>query len=161
MKIENVDLYITGSNSKMLSVGILTEFKDRGEEIKVFPLSYREFYDVFENKSQAWKEYFNYGGMPRLVSMKNHESKSKYLRDLFSKTYISDVIEKNNIRNEKEYLDDLLNILASSVGSLTNPKKYQTHLKALRTQLYILQQLQIILITLLMHLLFLDHIDIM
>lgn len=134
MKLKNIDLYITGSNSKMLSIDILTEFKDRGEEIKVFPLSYNEFYDAYENKSEAWKEYFNYGGMPRLVSMKNHESKSKYLSDLFSKTYITDVIERNDIRNEKEYLDDLLNILASSVGSLTNPQKISNTFKSLKNK---------------------------
>ncbi|NLZ71713.1 MAG: ATP-binding protein [Clostridiaceae bacterium] len=130
MKIENIDIYVTGSNSKMLSTDILTEFKDRGEEIRVNPLSFKEFYDCFEDKQNAWREYFNYGGMPRLVTMSKHEDKSKYLKDLFSKTYITDVIERNNVRKDKEFFDDLLNILASSIGSLTNPRNIANTFKS-------------------------------
>ena len=124
MKLKNVDLYVTGSNSKMLSTDILTQFKDRGDEIKVNPLSYKEFYDACgEDKRGCWKEYFTYGGMPFVMSKKTHEEKSNYLKGLFKKTYITDVIERNNIKNDAEILEDLLNILSSSVGSLTNPKK--------------------------------------
>jgi len=134
MKVKNIDLYITGSNSKMLSTDILTEFKDRGEEIRVYPLSFKEFYNAFNDKQSAWREYFNYGGMPRLVSMSKHEDKSKYLKDLFSKTYITDVIEKNDIRKDKVYIDDLLNILASSIGSLTNPRNISNTFRSVKKE---------------------------
>lgn len=124
MKIKNVDLYVTGSNSRMLSSDILTEFKDRGDEIRVNPLTYSEFYDAFDGEKRfAWKEYYTYGGMPLVLSKKTHEEKSKYLKDLFSKTYLSDVLEHNRIANEQPVLEDLLNIVSSSVGSLTNPNK--------------------------------------
>lgn len=124
MKIPNVDLYVTGSNSKMLSSEIITEFKDRGDEIRVHPLSFKEFYDSFEgDKNNAWKEYFTYGGMPLVVSKKSHEEKSTYLKSLFSKTYITDVIERNSLNKDKDVLEELLNIISSSIGSLTNPTK--------------------------------------
>lgn len=133
MKIKNVDLYVTGSNSKMLSSDILTEFKDRGDEIHVNPLSYAEFYNAFDgDKRSAWYEYLTYGGMPLVLSKKNHEEKSKYLKDLFSKTYITDVLERNKIGNDKEVLEDLLNILSSGVGSLTNPTKLANTFKSVK-----------------------------
>lgn len=124
MKLKNVDLYVTGSNSRMLSSDILTEFKDRGDEIRVNPLTYREFYAAFDgDKRHAWREYYTYGGMPLVLSKKTHEEKSKYLKDLFTKTYLSDVLEHNKILNEQTVLEDLLNIVSSSIGSLTNPTK--------------------------------------
>ena len=124
MKLKNVDLYVTGSNSRMLSSDILTEFKDRGDEIRVNPLTYREFYSAFEGeKRYAWREYYTYGGMPLILSKKTHEEKSKYLKDLFAKTYLSDVLEHNRIKNDQMILEDLLNIVSSAVGSLTNPTK--------------------------------------
>lgn len=124
MKIKNVDLYVTGSNSRMLSSDILTEFKDRGDEIRINPLTYSEFYSAFDGeKRYAWREYYTYGGMPLVLSKKTHEEKSKYLKDLFAKTYITDVLEHNRILNEQTVLEDLLNIVSSSVGSLTNPTK--------------------------------------
>lgn len=132
MKIKNADIYVTGSNSKMLSSDILTEFKDRGDEIRVFPLSYNEFYNAFEDKRHAWREYFTYGGMPRLISLESHEDKSKYLKDLFSKTYITDVVERNHISNSQEILEELLNIISSSVGSLTNPTKLSNTFKSVK-----------------------------
>lgn len=133
MKIKNVDLYVTGSNSKMLSSDILTEFKDRGDGIHVNPLSYAEFYNAFEgDKRNAWYEYLTYGGMPLVLSKKNHEEKSKYLKDLFAKTYITDVLERNKIGNDKEVLEDLLNILSSGVGSLTNPTKLANTFKSVK-----------------------------
>lgn len=133
MKIPNVDLYVTGSNSKMLSSDILTEFRDRGDEIRVRPLTYKEFYDAFTGeKRHAWREYFTYGGMPMILSKKTHEEKSKYLKDLFSKTYITDVLEHNSLKNEKTILDDLLNIVSSSVGSLTNPSKLSRSFQSLK-----------------------------
>jgi predicted AAA+ superfamily ATPase len=124
MKIENVDLYVTGSNSKMLSSDIMTEFRDRGDEIRVNPLTFKEFYDAFgEDKRNAWRDYYTYGGMPVVMSRKTHEEKSKYLKDLFTRTYISDVIERHRILNDREVLEELLNIVSSSIGSLTNPTK--------------------------------------
>lgn len=133
IKIKNVDLYVTGSNSRMLSSDILTEFKDRSDEIHVNPLSYTEFYNAFEgDKRNAWREYFTYGGMPLVLSKKTHEEKSKYLKDLFAKTYITDVLERNKIGNDKEVLEDLLNILSSGVGSLTNPTKLANTFKSVK-----------------------------
>lgn len=124
MKIKNIDIYVTGSNSRMLSSDILTEFKDRGDEIRVNPLTYREFYTAYEgDKHHAWREYYTYGGMPLVLSKKTHEEKSKYLKDLFAKTYLSDMLEHNRILNEQVVLEDLLNIISSSIGSLTNPTK--------------------------------------
>lgn len=123
MKQENLDIYVTGSNSKMLSKDILTQFNDRGDEIHVKPLSYKEIYELYEDKTKAINEYTLYGGMPYIYSLKSDEEKSKYLKDLFKKTYIKDVIERNNIQNDKMILEILLDFTASSIGSLINPNK--------------------------------------
>ena len=124
MKLKNADLYVTGSNSRMLSSDILTEFRGRGDEIHILPLSYKEFHDAFEGeKRYAWREYLTYGGMPYVLYLTSHEEKSKYLKDLFENVYIKDVLERNRILNDKSILEDLLNIISSSVGSLTNPTK--------------------------------------
>ena len=124
IRIKNADVYVTGSNSKMLSSDILTQFRDRGDEIRVFPLSYAEFYEAYQgDKRDAWTDYWTYGGMPVVQSLSSHEEKSRYLKDLFTRTYLRDVVERNSIQNETEVLEDLLNIIASSVGSLTNPTK--------------------------------------
>jgi hypothetical protein len=124
MKIKNVDLYVTGSNSRMLSSEVLTEFRGRGDEIRVSPLSFSEYCSAYEgDRRDAWTEYFTYGGMPLVLSQKTHESRSKYLKDLFESTYIKDVLDHNDIRNDKDILDDLLDVVASSVGSLTNPAR--------------------------------------
>lgn len=133
MQMDNADVYITGSNSKMLSSDILTQFRDRGDEIRVFPLSFAEFYDRYEeDKRGAWQDYYTYGGMPRVVSMNSHEEKSKYLNDLFEQTYIRDILERYNIKNNREVLDILLDILASGIGSLTNPSKLSKTFKSER-----------------------------
>lgn len=122
MKIPNVDLYITGSNSKMLSSDILTEFRGRGDEIRVNPLSYAEFYSAYDgDKRFAWREYCTYGGMPFVLSQQSHSDKSNYLLDLTTKIYIDDIVARNRIGYDKAVLEDLLNIIASSVGSLTSP----------------------------------------
>ena len=124
IKIKNADVYITGSNSKMLSTDILTQFRDRGDEIRVFPLSFAEFYEVYEgNERNAWLDYYTYGGMPVVLSLSSHEEKSQYLRDLFTLTYLKDVIERNSVQNEAETLETLINTVASAIGSLTNPSK--------------------------------------
>ena len=119
----NLDVYVTGSNSKFLSTDIITEFRGRGDEIKVLPLSFSEYVSAFDGDNrQAWNEYIMYGGLPLILSKKTDEEKSKYLKDLFDHTYIKDIIERNNIQRV-DVLDAIINMLASAVGSLTNPKK--------------------------------------
>lgn len=131
MKIKNADIYVTGSNSKMLSSDIVTQFRDRGDEIRLYPLCFKEFYDAFPgNKDHAWKEYYTYGGLPRVMSLSTHKDKSDYLQNLFKNTYMKDVIDRHKIRNDKQILDDLINIISSAVGSLTNPKKLSDTFKA-------------------------------
>ena len=141
MKIRNLDLYVSGSNSKMLSREVLTQFRDRGDEIRVFPLSFGEFYPAYyETHSasyradplsalspggDAWIEYCTYGGMPYLLSLESAEEKSRYLKDLMDETYVRDIIERNDIRNEKETLEILLDFVSSAIGSLTNPTKLE------------------------------------
>lgn len=131
MRIRNADVYITGSNSKMLSSDILTQFRDRGDEVRVFPLSFSEFYDAYEgDKRDAWQEYYTYGGMPVVLSLETHEKKSKYLRDLFDRTYLKDVLERHKVLNHEEVLAILLDVIASGVGSLTNPSKLSNTFKS-------------------------------
>ena len=120
---KNIDVYVTGSNSKFLSSDIITEFRGRGDQIKLNPLSFSEFLSAFNgDKYEAWNEYVTYGGMPLILSKKNDEEKSQYLKELFEQTYIKDIVERNNIQRI-DILDSLINMLASSVGSLTNPQK--------------------------------------
>ena len=124
MKCPNADIYVTGSNSKMLSSDILTQFRDRGDEIRVYPLSFAEVYENYTgDRRGAWRDYYTYGGMPLVWAMDRHEERSRYLRDLFSQTYLRDVLERHRIKNEREILEILLNVLASGVGSLTNPSR--------------------------------------
>lgn len=133
MQMPNIDVYVTGSNSKMLSSDILTQFRDRGDEIRVFPLSFAEFYEAYEeDKRGAWQDYYTYGGMPVVTTLKTHEEKSRYLRDLFDRTYMKDVLERHKILNEDEILEILLDILASGIGSLTNPNKLSNTFKSER-----------------------------
>lgn len=132
MKQKNLDVYVTGSNSKMLSSDVLTEFRGRGDEIRVNPLSYKEYYEASQDKRNAWREYFTYGGMPFVATLQQHEDKQKYLQDLFDKVYLSDVLERHNLFNEKSVLEDLLNIISSSVGSLTNPTKLKNTFETLK-----------------------------
>ena len=124
MKLSNVDVYVTGSNSKMLSGDILTQFRDRGDEIRINPLSFAEVYENYPgDKRGAWRDYYTYGGMPLVWTMSTHEERSRYLHDLFSRTYMKDVLERHRIKNDAEVLEILLNVLASGIGSLTNPSK--------------------------------------
>ena len=123
LHIENLDVYVTGSNSKFLSSDIKTEFRGRGDEVRVLPLTFSEFLTAYEGTTEtAWEEYKIYGGLPRILSQRTKEQKSQYLKDLFERTYLSDIIERHNIQRI-DVLDTLVNILASSIGSLTNPKK--------------------------------------
>lgn len=133
MHMDNADVYVTGSNSKMLSSDILTQFRDRGDEIRVYPLSFAEFYNEYEgDKRGAWQDYYTYGGMPLATLLESHEEKSKYLKDLFDRTYIKDVLERHEIKNDTEVLDILLDVLASGIGSLTNPSKLANTFKSER-----------------------------
>ena len=121
--IPNTDIYITGSNSKFLSSDIITEFRGRGDEIRVYPLCFSEFYSVYGGTfDKAWTMYCNYGGLPLCLSMKTQEDKAKYLTSLFDTTYLADIINRNNLRGNAE-IGELTDILASSIGSLTNPLK--------------------------------------
>ena len=133
MHMDNADVYVTGSNSKMLSSDILTQFRDRGDEIRVYPLSFAEYYNEYNgDKRGAWQDYYTYGGMPLATSLKSHEEKSRYLKDLFDQTYVKDVLERHEIKNDTEVLDILLNVLASGIGSLTNPSKLANTFKSER-----------------------------
>ncbi|MCQ2339035.1 MAG: ATP-binding protein [Paludibacteraceae bacterium] len=124
MKLPNVDVYVTGSNSKMLSKDVVTEFRDRGDEIHVCPLTFDEFYAAYQGeKRHAWRDFWYYGGMPYTMHLSTHEEKAKYLQELFQLTYIRDVIERNNIKADTGVLETLLDITASAVGSLTNPSR--------------------------------------
>ena len=122
LRKNNLDVYVTGSNSKFLSTDIITEFRGRGDEIRVYPLSFSEFYNAYEDKRKALKDYMTYGGMPYTLYLKEAEEKSQYLNDLFKNTYLNDIVERNKIQREN-ILEIIINMLSSSVGSLTNPKK--------------------------------------
>ena len=123
LRKSNVDVYVTGSNSKFLSSDIITEFRGRSLEIRDFPLSFKEFYEAKKiDKQEAYKEYLRYGGMPLLVSLDDEEQKSKYLKSLVELTYLRDIVERNNI-TKNEVLESLIKILASSVGSIVSARK--------------------------------------
>lgn len=123
MKKKNADVYVTGSNSKMLSSDILTEFRGRGDEVRVHPLSFSEFYSAYSgDKRDAWREYYTYGGMPYICKLSDHRAKAQYLSGLFDNIYLSDILDRHRI-NERSVLDEILNVISSSVGSLTNPTR--------------------------------------
>jgi len=123
LRKENVDLYVTGSNSRFLSTDIKTELRGRGDEIHVYPLSFAEFYSAKQgNIDDVWNEYMIYGGLPMILSRPSDEQKSKYLKDLFDETYIKDIVERNKVRNISE-LEELIDVMASSIGSLANPNR--------------------------------------
>lgn len=123
LHIPNADIYVTGSNSKFLSSDIITEFRGRGDEIRVYPLNFSEFYSVYGGDfDKAWLMYCNYGGMPLCLSMETVADKAKYLKNLFKTTYLADIINRNNLRGNTE-INELTDVLASSIGSLTNPLK--------------------------------------
>ena len=125
LHIPNLDVYITGSNSHMLSSDVLTEFRDRGDEIRVYPLSFKEFFNAYNGSvDDAWEEYIIYGGMPRILAMDDDTQKSGYLSHLAKTTFIRDMVERANIRRVSDF-EELINVLASSIGSLTNPSKLQ------------------------------------
>lgn len=123
LRHRNVDIYVTGSNAKFLSKDVITEFRGRGDEIHLSPLSFSEFMSVYDgNKYDGWNEYVQYGGLPLVVLQKNAENKMKALNDLNTETYLRDITSRHKIRNRIEF-EELLNVLASGIGALTNPTK--------------------------------------
>ena len=130
LHISNADVYVTGSNSKFLSKDIITEFRGRGDEVHIYPVSFKEFMEVYEgDRYQGWADYVTYGGLPLAVTLKTEEQKIDYLTRLFEETYIRDIIERNRIDKIQE-LNDLINILASGIGSLTNPSRIEATFKS-------------------------------
>ena len=123
--MQNVDVYVTGSNSKFLSKDVITEFRGRGDEVHVYPVSFREYMEVFDgDKYEGWSSYVTFGGLPLTVTMATDEQRMAYLTGLFEETYIKDIIERNHIEKVQE-INDLINILASGIGSLTNASKIE------------------------------------
>ena len=125
LKLENADVYVTGSNSKFLSKDVITEFRGRGDEIKVAPLSFREFMSAFQgSREKALEEYMLYGGLPKVATLPTAEKKVEYLKQLFKKTYLTDIKERYKIKNDGD-LEELIDIIASTIGGLTNPTKLE------------------------------------
>ena len=123
IRMKNVDVYVTGSNARFLSKDVITEFRGRGDEVHMYPLSFAEFMSVYPGtKQDGWNEYMLYGGIPLVLEFTTPDQKSTFLKSLFEETYISDIVGRHNIRNKAE-LEELLNILSSAIGSLTNPQK--------------------------------------
>lgn len=123
LNMNNVDIYVTGSNSRFLSSDIITEFRGRSHQVRIYPLSFKEFYETQKlNKNEAYQQYIRYGGMPLLISLKNDQEKSNYLKNLFELTYFKDIIERNNVERN-DVLTSLTKIVASSIGSLTSARK--------------------------------------
>lgn len=130
LHISNVDIYVTGSNSKFLSKDVITEFRGRGDEIHVFPLTFKEFMQVYDGDMyRGFADYIVYGGLPLISTMKTETQKVNYLTNLFNETYLKDIIERNHIEKTQE-LENLINVLASAIGSLTNPPKIQATFKS-------------------------------
>lgn len=133
-RLPNTDIYVTGSNAKFLSKDIITEFRGRGDEVHMYPLSFSEFMSVYDgDKRDGWNEYMVYGGIPLVLSQKTHEQKSAFLKSLFNEVYITDILGRNRIRN-KEELEELLDIVSSAVGSLTNSNKLAQTFKSIKNK---------------------------
>lgn len=131
---QNVDVYVTGSNAKFLSKDIITEFRGRGDEVHMYPLTFGEFMSVYDgDKQEGWRDYVLFGGIPLVLGFETADHKSDFLKSLFEETYISDITGRNNIRNKAE-LEELLNILSSAIGSLTNPSKLSATFKSVKNK---------------------------
>ncbi len=132
LHVKNIDTFVTGSNAKFLSKDIITEFRGRGDQIHISPLTFSEFSSAFNGSCEdAWNQYINFGGLPKLFDFDTEEDKSNYLKNIFTETYIKDIKERNKIRRDTE-LEELLDILSSSIGSLTNPKKLSDTFKTVK-----------------------------
>lgn len=130
----NTDVYVTGSNAKFLSKDIITEFRGRGDEVRMYPLTFSEYMTAYTgDRYQGWRDYVLYGGLPLIFSFQTPDQKSDFLKALFEETYISDITGRNNIRNKDE-LEELLNILSSAMGSLTNPNKLSSTFKTVKNR---------------------------
>lgn len=132
LKIENADVYVTGSNSKFLSSDIVTEFRGRGDQIHVYPLSFAEFISV-DNRHpiEAWRDYYTYGGLPHILTLETPKKKADYLKELYSTVYVKDIIERYKLKGEAE-LKELIQVIASTIGSPTNPNKLANTFKSLK-----------------------------
>ena len=134
IRMKNVDIYVTGSNARFLSKDVITEFRGRGDEIHMYPLSFAEFMSVYQGeKLDGWNEYMLYGGIPLVLNISSPEQKVAFLKSLFEETYISYIIGRHNVRNKAE-LEDLLNIISSAIGSLTNPEKLSKTFKSVKNK---------------------------
>ena len=134
IRMQNVDIYVTGSNARFLSKDVITEFRGRGDEIHMYPLSFAEFMSVYQGeKLDGWNEYMLYGGIPLVLNISSPEQKVAFLKSLFEETYISYIIGRHNVRNKAE-LEDLLNIISSAIGSLTNPEKLSKTFKSVKNK---------------------------
>lgn len=132
IRIKNVDVYVTGSNARFLSKDVITEFRGRGDEVHMYPLSFAEFMSAYQgSKQDGWNEYMLYGGLPLVLNFTVPDQKIAFLKSLFEETYISDIVGRHNVRNKSE-LEDLLNILSSAIGSLTNPTKLSAAFKSIK-----------------------------
>ena len=132
LKIENADVYVTGSNSRFLSTDVITEFRGRGDEIKIAPLCFREFMSVYQGtREKGLEEYMLYGGLPKVLDYPTVERKIEYLKSLFKKTYLTDIKERYKIKNDDD-LEELIDIVASSIGGLTNPSKLENTFKTVK-----------------------------
>lgn len=132
LKITNADVYVTGSNAKFLSKDVITEFRGRGDEIRITPLSFQEFMSAKEgNREDLLNEYLTYGGLPQVVTMDEIERKVEYLKNLFTHTYIRDIKERYEIKKDDD-LEELINLVASNIGSLTNPTKLENCFKSVK-----------------------------
>jgi predicted AAA+ superfamily ATPase len=133
-RMKNVDVYVTGSNARFLSKDVITEFRGRGDEVHMYPLSFAEFMSVYPGaKQDGWNEYMLYGGLPLVLSFATPDQKIAFLKSLFEETYISDIVGRHNIRNKAE-LEELLNILSSAIGSLTNPEKLSATFRSVKNK---------------------------
>lgn len=134
LHIKNADVYVTGSNSRFLSSDVITEFRGRGDEIRIYPLNFREYISAYDgSKEEAWDDYVMYGGLPFILNRTTPEEKEDYLISLFQTVYLSDIIDRHHIRNREEF-DELTNILASATGSLTNPLKLSKTFRSVKNK---------------------------
>lgn len=137
LRISNIDVYVTGNNSRFLSSDIVTEFRGRGDEIRIYPLSFAEFYSSNGgNYDDAWDDYMTYGGLPQIVSFQSERQKADYLRNIFANVYLKDVIERNKIQNVDE-IGILVDVLASAIGTPTNPSKIANTFASERQMTYV------------------------
>ncbi len=142
LKVKNADVYVTGSNSKFLSKDVVTEFRGRGYEIRIHPLSFKEFFSVFVGtREEALENYLTFGGLPKIVDFQDDREKREYLRNLFETTYLKDIKERYTIKNDPE-LDELIDIMASSIGGLTNPTKLSNTFKSIKNATISAQTIQ-------------------